>query len=72
MMIKLDSGDYVNTDYIDDFVSSNQIAKFLGVESLVQNRRMAQKIKYVMDNKDGWKYTNYPKRGYIRTLSYTN
>lgn len=56
----------------DDFVSSNQIAKFLGVESLVQNRRMAQKIKYVMDNKDGWKYTNYPKRGYIRTLSDSN
>lgn len=50
--------------YTSDFVSSNQIAKYLGEENLVKNRRLAKKIKYVMDNKAGWTYTNNPKRGY--------
>lgn len=49
-----------------DFVSSSTIAKNLGERNLINNRRMAQKIKYVMDNTDGWKYTKNPKRGYIR------
>lgn len=52
--------------YPDDFVSSNQIAKFLGEPNLVKNRKLAKKIKYVMDNKPGWKYVNHPKRGYRR------
>jgi len=52
--------------YPDDFVSSNQIAKFLGEPNLVKNRKLAKKIKYVMDNKTGWKYVNHPKRGYRR------
>ena len=50
----------------NDFVSSKNIAKYLGEDNLVKNRRLSQKIKYVMDNKSGWTYTNNPKRGYKR------
>lgn len=52
--------------YKRDFVSSNQIAKFLGIADLIKNRKIAKKIKYIMDNEDEWVYTNYPKRGYKR------
>lgn len=52
--------------YKGDFVSSNQVAKFLGVADLVKNRKIAKKIKYIMDNESEWVYTNYPKRGYKR------
>lgn len=58
--------EYFLEKYPDDFVSSNQIAKFLGEASLVKNRKLAKKIKYVMDNKAGWSYVNHPKRGYRR------
>lgn len=58
--------EYFIKNYHDDFVSSSQIAKFLGEANLVKNRRLAKKIKYVMDNKAGWKYVNHPKRGYRR------
>lgn len=58
--------EYFLEKYPDDFVSSNQIAKFLGEANLVKNRKLAKKIKYVMDNKTGWSYVNYPKRGYRR------
>lgn len=51
-------------DWPDDFVSSSQVAKYLGEENLVKNRRLAKKIKYVMDNKFGWTYVKNPKRGY--------
>ena len=50
--------------YVGNFVSSNQIGKFLGEKSLIGNRKLAQKIKYVLDNYPGWEYTNNPKRGY--------
>lgn len=53
-------------DWPDDFISSSQVAKYLGEENLVKNRRLAKKIKYVMDNKAGWTYVNHPKRGYKR------
>lgn len=56
-------------DYPDDFVSSRQIAKILGEKDLVRNRKLAQKIKYIMDNRDDWKYGKSPdrkKRGYIK------
>jgi len=56
--------EYFLEKYPDDFVSSNQIAKFLGEANLVKNRRLAKKIKYVMDNKFGWTYVKNPKRGY--------
>lgn len=49
-----------------DFVSSNQIAKFLGEKDLLKNRKLAKKIKYVMDNKADWEYTQHPSRGYKR------
>ncbi|BAX67871.1 VapE domain-containing protein [Latilactobacillus sakei] len=52
--------------YKRDFVSSNQIAKFLGIADLIKNRKIAKKIKYIMDNENEWVYTNYPKRGYKR------
>ena len=52
--------------YKQDFVSSNQIAKFLGIADLIKNRKIAKKIKYIMDNENEWVYTNYPKRGYKR------
>ncbi|APX73415.1 helicase [Companilactobacillus allii] len=47
-----------------DFVSSKNIGKYLGEDNLVKNRRLSKKIKYIMDNKVGWTYTNNPKRGY--------
>ena len=58
--------EYFLKNYPDDFVSSNQISKFLGEKDLVKNRRLAKKIKYVMDNKSGWTYVNHPNRGYRR------
>lgn len=58
--------------YPEDFVSSKQIGKYLGEDNLVKNRRLSQKIKYVMDNKDDWtarysKIKGKTKRGYERT-----
>ncbi|MQS43962.1 helicase [Lactobacillus salsicarnum] len=50
--------------YPEKFVSSKQIGKYLGEDNLVKNRRLSKKIKYVMDNKEGWKYITSPKRGY--------
>ena len=56
-------------DFPGDFISSNQIAKSLGEKDLVKNRRLAKKIKYIMDNKPDWKYgitkiDGKTKRGY--------
>ena len=56
-------------DFPGDFISSNQIAKSLGEKDLVKNRRLAKKIKYIMDNKPDWIYGKSPdrkKRGYKR------
>ncbi|GKQ42940.1 hypothetical protein RD055328_08630 [Companilactobacillus sp. RD055328] len=53
-------------DYKLKFVSSGQIGKFLGEENLVKNRKISKKIKYIMDNRNDWEYTNKPKRGYKR------
>lgn len=52
-------------------ITSKQIAKELGEYDLIKNRKLAQKIKYVMDNKSDWKYGLYkindvPRRGYRR------
>lgn len=38
-----------------DFVASAEIAFKMGVPDLVKNRKLSNKIKYVMDNKKGWK-----------------
>jgi len=48
----------------NDFVSSKNIAKYLGEENLIKNQKLAKKIKYVMDNRNDWKYIKSPKRGY--------
>ncbi|WP_338230979.1 VapE domain-containing protein [Lactiplantibacillus paraxiangfangensis] len=54
-----------------DFVTSSEIAFKMGVPDIVKNRKLANKIKYVMDNKKGWKFkqkriAGIPKRGYER------
>lgn len=54
-----------------NFITSAQIAKELGEAALVKNRKLAQKIKYVMDNHRGWepgavKKDGKVKRGYRR------
>lgn len=41
-----------------EWVTSSDIAeKALGVDNIVRDRKLAQKIKYIMDNKKGWKKT---------------
>lgn len=55
-----------------DFVTSSEIAFKMGVTDIVKNRKLANKIKYVMDNKKEWHATQrrvkgIPKRGYART-----
>lgn len=55
-----------------DFVTSSEIAFKMGVPDIVKNRKLANKIKYVMDNKKEWHATQrrvkgIPKRGYART-----
>lgn len=37
-----------------DFIASRDIARYIGEDNLVNNRRLAKKIKYVMDNHGGW------------------
>lgn len=54
-----------------DFVTSADIAFHMGVQDLIKNRKLANKIKYVMDNHDGWRASQkriggIPKRGYER------
>lgn len=54
-----------------DFTTSADIAFKMGVPDLVKNRKLAKKIKYVMDNKKGWeagskRVAGIPKRGYRR------
>ena len=54
-----------------DFVTSSDLAFKMGVTDIVKNRKLSNKIKYVMDNKKGWKATQHriggiPKRGYVR------
>jgi len=54
-----------------DFVTSSDLAFKMGVTDLIKNRKLANKIKYVMDNHKGWKATHrrvggIPKRGYER------
>lgn len=53
----------------DDFISSNDIADKLGEKDLLKNRKLANKIKYVMDNNSNWirsnkKIAGIPRRGY--------
>ncbi|KZU56078.1 virulence-associated E family protein [Lactiplantibacillus plantarum] len=57
-----------------DFVTSSEIAFKMGVPDIVKNRKLANKIKYVMDNKKEWHATQrrikgVPKRGYSRVKS---
>ncbi|UNF77514.1 virulence-associated E family protein [Lactiplantibacillus plantarum] len=54
-----------------DFVASAEIAFKMGVPDLVKNRKLSNKIKYVMDNKKGWKpaqprINGTKRRGYKR------
>ena len=54
-----------------DFVASAEIAFKMGVPDLVKNRKLSNKIKYVMDNKKEWKavrelINGIQKRGYKR------
>ncbi|MYZ05738.1 helicase, partial [Lactobacillus salivarius] len=51
------------------FITSSQIAKELGEENLIRNRKLAKKIKYIMDNHKEWepahkKINGISKRGY--------
>lgn len=53
------------------FITSSQIARELGEENLIKNRKLAKKIKYIMDNHKGWEPTKkriggVPKRGYVK------
>jgi len=57
-----------------DFVTSSDIAFHMGVQDLVRNRKLAKKIKYVMDNHPGWRtgqkrVMGIPKRGYRRIVA---
>ncbi|WP_429971177.1 VapE domain-containing protein [Fructilactobacillus sp. Tb1] len=52
-----------------EFITSKEIADEIGEHDLVKNRKLAQKIKYVMDNRKDYKFCNkridgYTKRGY--------
>lgn len=54
-----------------DFITSNDIAIHIGEDSLVHNRKLAKKIKYVMDNHHQWKagtkrFGKTMQRGYRR------
>nr|WP_252192263.1 virulence-associated E family protein [Secundilactobacillus kimchicus] len=55
----------------DDFITSSDIADKIGAGPLVNNRRVAKKIKYVMDNRKDWKpghkrFGKTMQRGYRR------
>ncbi|WP_288531971.1 VapE domain-containing protein [uncultured Secundilactobacillus sp.] len=55
----------------DDFITSADIADKIGAGPLVNNRRVAKKIKYVMDNRKDWKsvqkrFGKIMRRGYKR------
>lgn len=57
-----------NTDL--DWVATSDIAeKALLITDIIHDRKTAQKIKYVMDNKRGWKPTRRGngKRGWVKT-----
>lgn len=41
--------------WADDWIESAEIAHEIGEDSLIKNRALAKKIKYVMDNHEGWK-----------------
>lgn len=68
--VEIDVLEYIES-IDDDFVTSAQIGKALGVANLVTNKRLSSKIKYVMDNKHNWEYctktiNGKSKRGYKR------
>ncbi|WP_353886836.1 VapE domain-containing protein [uncultured Secundilactobacillus sp.] len=55
----------------DDFITSSDIGDRIGAGDLVNNRRVAKKIKYVMDNRKDWapshrKFGKATRRGYRR------
>lgn len=55
----------------EDFITSSDIAEKIGAGDLVNNRRVAKKIKYVMDNRKDWqaaqrRFGRTMKRGYRR------
>lgn len=55
----------------DDFITSSDIADKIGAGELVNNRRVAKKIKYVMDNRKDWvpghkRFGKTLRRGYRR------
>lgn len=59
------------TSWTGDFITSKDIAAYLGEDNLVKNRQMAKKIKYVMDNHKDWeagtkRFGKSTKRGYQR------
>lgn len=54
-----------------DFITSNDIAIHMGEDNLIHNRKLAKKIKYVMDNHHQWqagskKVDDLARRGYRR------
>ncbi|MFT8916531.1 MAG: virulence-associated E family protein [Oenococcus sp.] len=54
-----------------DFVTSSNISfGITGEDNLVKDRRLASQIKNIMDNKNGWKYTQRRIRG-IRKHGYS-
>ncbi|WP_439424849.1 VapE domain-containing protein [Oenococcus alcoholitolerans] len=54
-------------DFDEDFVTSANIANGLGERNLVNNRSLARKIKYLMDNREDWRASaKNGKRGYKR------
>lgn len=59
------------TTWPNDFITSADIAIQLGEKNLIANRKLAQKIKYVMDNHPKWgrgvkKENKVARRGYRR------
>ena len=52
------------------FITASDIALRMGIANLTTNTKVSRKINYIMQNKDGWKYTRRMidgrfKRGYI-------
>lgn len=57
----------------DDFITTSQIAKFMGEDNLINNPKLARKIKYVMDNHHDWqavqkRFGNVSQRGYRKRI----
>ncbi|WP_288638771.1 VapE domain-containing protein [uncultured Lentilactobacillus sp.] len=60
-------------EWQDNFITSSQIAKFMGEDNLINNPKLARKIKYVMDNHHDWqavqkRFRNVSQRGYRKRI----